>query len=225
MLVRFSDLRQRRARALSKRVMLFTVPMTIAILVAVLSYTWLLEPRVGDDFVGLPVAVVAALGVVNAVRTGEWGGAPRALIPCLRAAALFTIPVVAVLLAAGAALGTLRDRGDFLTKLGGLIVWGASQQWILQTVVLREAQRASSRATGAIVAALLFGALHLPNPLLTAVTLVGALGWCAIYDRYPNIIPLALSHALGTLALMYAFDDNTIGGLRVGYAYLMRDGG
>ena len=205
--------------------MLFLVPMTIAILVAVLSYTWLLEPRVGHDFVGLPVAVVAALGVVNAVRTGEWGIAPRALIPGLRAATLFTVPFAAVLLAAGAALGTLHDRGDFLTKFGGLIVWGAAQQWILQTVVLREAQRASSRATGAIVAALLFGALHLPNPLLTAVTLAGALGWCAIYDRYPSIIPLALSHALGTLALMYAFDDRTIGGLNVGYSYLMRDGG
>ena len=83
----------------------------------------------------------------------------------------------------------------------------------------------SSRTTGAIVAALLFGALHLPNPLLTIVTLVGALGWCAIYDRYPTIIPLALSHAVGTLALMYAFDDGIIGGLHVGYSYLMFNGG
>ena len=104
-------------------------------------------------------------------------------------------------------------------------LWGGSQQWILQTVILREAQRASSRTMGAIVAALLFGVLHLPNPLLTIVTLVGALGWCAIYDRYPNIIPLALSHAIGTLALMYAFDDRIIGGLHVGYSYLKLDGG
>ena len=205
--------------------MLVIVPMTIAILTAVLSYTWLLEPRVGHNFVGLPVAVVAAIGVLNALRTGEWGLAPRALIPGLRAATLFTIPLVAVFLAAGAALGTLHHRGNVWAAFAGLVLWGASQQWILQTVILREAQRASSRTTGTIVAALLFGALHLPNPLLTIVTLAGALGWCAIYDRHPNIIPLALSHAIGTLALMYAFDDRTIGGLHVGYSYLMLDGG
>ena len=205
--------------------MLVSVPLTIAILTTVLAYTWLLEPRVGHEFVGLPVSVVAAIGVVNALRTGEWGMAPRALIPGLRAAALFTIPLTVVLLAAGAALGTLHHRGNVWVEFAGLVLWGASQQWILQTVILREAQRASSRTTGAIVAALLFGALHLPNPLLTIVTLVGALGWCAIYDRYPSIIPLALSHAIGTLALMYAFDDGIIGGLHVGYSYLMFDGG
>jgi membrane protease YdiL (CAAX protease family) len=202
------------------------MPMTIAILTAVLSYTWLFEPRLGHDFVALPVAVVAVIGVWNAVRTGEWGLAPRALIPGLRAATLFTIPLVALFLAAGAALGTLHHRGgNVAAAFAGLVLWGASQQWILQTVILREAQRASSRTMGGIVAALLFGVLHLPNPLLTTVTLVGALGWCAIYDRHPNIIPLALSHAIGTLALMYAFDDEMIGGLRVGYSYLKLDGG
>ena len=199
--------------------------MTIAILAAVLSYTWLVEPRTGDDFVALPVGIVAAIGVLNAVRTGEWGVAPRALLPGLRAATLFTIPLATLFLAAGAALGTLHHRGNVAAAFAGLVLWGGSQQWILQTVILREAQRASSRTTGAIVAALLFGALHLPNPLLTLVTLVGALGWCAIYDRYPNILPLAISHAIGTLALMYAFDDRIIGGLHVGYSYLMLDSG
>ena len=220
MLIRFSDLRQRRGSGI-----LFIVPLTIAILTVVLSYTWLIEPRLGRDLVGIPVAVVAAIGVLNAFRTGEWGLAPRTLLRGLRAATLFTIPLGAIFLAAGAALGTLHHRGNVLAVFGGLFVWGAAQQWILQTVILREAQRASSRTTGAIVAALLFGALHLPNPLLTIVTLVGALGWCAIYDRYPNIIPLALSHAFGTLALIDAFDARLIGGLRVGYSYLRFDGG
>ncbi len=32
---------------------------------------WLIEPLVGHDFVALPVGVVAATGVVMAVRTGE----------------------------------------------------------------------------------------------------------------------------------------------------------
>jgi membrane protease YdiL (CAAX protease family) len=68
----------------------------------------------------------------------------------------------------------------------------------------------------------LFAAIHLPNPFLTSMTLIGALGWCAIYDRYPTIIPLALSHAIATLAILYAFDDGITARLRVGLAYLSR---
>jgi membrane protease YdiL (CAAX protease family) len=72
-----------------------------------------------------------------------------------------------------------------------------------------------------IVAATLFAALHLPNPFVAAVTFTGALGWCAIYDRYPNVVPLAFSHAAATLAILYAFDDRITGRLRIGYSYLM----
>ena len=47
-----------------------------------------------------------------------------------------------------------------------------------------------------------------------------ALAWCWIYDRHPNMLPLALSHALLTLAILYAFDEGMTGHLRVGAAYL-----
>jgi hypothetical protein len=44
--------------------------------------------------------------------------------------------------------------------------------------------------------------------------------WCRIYDRFPNILPLAASHALGTLAILYAFDGDSTGRLRIGLSYL-----
>jgi membrane protease YdiL (CAAX protease family) len=128
-----------------------------------------------------------------------------------------------LILASGAAAGTLHDRRDFLGSLAPLVVWGGAQQWVLQTVVLREAQRATSRRRGVVVAALLFGAVHLPNPFLVPVTAAGALVWCWLYDRHPNIVPLALSHGLGTLAVRYAFDERITGRLRIGAAYLRLD--
>jgi membrane protease YdiL (CAAX protease family) len=200
--------------------MLWVVPFTLGILLVILSYTWFFQPRLPGESVIIPIVIVIALGLWNAVRTREWGFSARALVPGIRAAAFFTIPLVLILLAAGAAAGTLHDRRDFLGNLGALVVWGGAQQWILQTVILREAQRTTSQRLGVPTAAVLFAAVHLPNPLLSTITLVGALGWCAIYDRYPNIIPLALSHALGTLALLYAFDDRITGGLRIGHAFL-----
>jgi membrane protease YdiL (CAAX protease family) len=199
------------------------VPFTVGILAVILSYTWFFQPRFPGEPVVIPIVIVLALGLCSAVRTREWGFTAPALLPGLRAAALFTIPLALILLATGAAAGTLHGRRNAPVSpgaLGALVVWGGAQQWILQTVILREAQRATSRRLGVPAAAVLFAIVHLPNPLLSTITLVGALGWCAIYDRHPNIIPLALSHACGTLALLYAFDDTITGGLRIGHAFL-----
>jgi len=100
------------------------------------------------------------------------------------------------------------------------VPWAAGQQFALQIVLLREAQAATSRGKGIALAAAVFGALHLPNPFLAPVTLVAAAVWCWIYDRHPNLVPLALSHALCTLAIIYCLDPTLTGHLRIGYAYL-----
>lgn len=197
------------------------MPFTIAILTTILVYAWILEPN------GVPVAVPAAIIVLltlwSCVRSGSWGLSPAAFLPALRAAMLFTAPAVAVVLGVGAALGTLHDRGQLLQDLVVLIAWGGAQQWVLQTVVLHEARRLNTRDRGILLAALLFALVHLPNPLLTLTTFIGAVAWCAIFARHPNIVPLAISHAVGTLAILYAFDDATTGHLRIGRAYLMLD--
>jgi len=201
--------------------MLGIMRFTSAILAVVLSYIWFAESRVPSSYVAIPASVLMLLAAWHAMRTREWGLTLAAMRPGLGAAVAVTLPAIAVLLAVGAALGTLHDRRDFVGTLMRLVAWGGAQQWVLQTVVLREAQATTSRRAGLLVAPLLFAAVHLPNPFLAAMTLVGALGWCAIYDRYPNVVPLALSHAILTLAILYAFDDALTGRLRVGYGYLL----
>jgi membrane protease YdiL (CAAX protease family) len=195
---------------------------TFAILAVVLSYTWFFQPRWPSSFVAVPVAVVLILGAWKAALTGETGVKPAAFIPAFRAASIFTIVIALILAAAGVIRGTWHDRPNLLENFFALIVWGGGQQWILQTVFLRDAQRATSPRAGILVAAALFASLHLPNPWLTMLTFAGAIGWCAIYDRHPNVIPLALSHAVATLIILYAFDDAIMGRLRVGVAYLVR---
>jgi membrane protease YdiL (CAAX protease family) len=80
----------------------------------------------------------------------------------------------------------------------------------------------TSKRRGIWIAALMFAALHLPNPFLTLMTFVASVAWCWIYDRHPNLLPLALSHAVLTLVVFYAFDDAITGRLRVGVSYLSR---
>lgn len=196
---------------------------TVAILGAVLAYVWLIEGHAPRSYVYVPGTLVVGLTVWHNLRHGDWGFSWRALVPGLGLSLGITLLLSLLILGIGAAMGTLHDRRDFLGHLAALFVWGAAQQGVLQTVVLREAQRATSRKPGIVIAALLFGAIHLPNPFLAPVTAGGALVWGWLYDRHPNILPLALSHALGTLAILYAFDESITGRLRIGASYLRLD--
>src|SRR5262245_23236902 len=166
--------------------------------------------------------IVLALAVWRARTADEWGLASSQFLPALHRAAIFTAAAAAVLGAAGWLRGAWHARALTLTDLAILALWALGQQFALQITLLREAQAATSRTAGIVVAAVLFAALHLPNPLLTTVTLVAALAWCRIYDRHPNLIPLALSHALLTVIVLIALDDSVTGRLRVGIAYLAR---
>jgi hypothetical protein len=194
------------------------MPFTVAILVTILGYTWFLEPH--GVRVGVAAVIVVTITVLNGLRSGVWGLSPKALLPATRAAAFFTLAGVLVVLGIGRALGTLHHQGASLRELAVLIPWGTAQQWVLQTVVLREARRVTSRNKSIIVASALFAVVHAPNPLLMIMTFAGAFGWCAIYARHPNILPLGVSHAIATIALLYSFDANLTGHLRIGDAYL-----
>ena len=193
---------------------------TLPIVAIIFLYTWVLAPRTPRSVSPLVTFLVLALSIWRAVRTGEWGLRRSALWPALRGAAAFTLPTVLVLCVVGSTLGAVPRRANPWGDLAFLLPWAAGQQFALQTVLLREAQAATSRRQGILLAAAVFGALHLPNPFLAPVTLVAALAWCWIYDRHPNLLPLALSHAFCTLAILYCFDPKITGRLRVGYSYL-----
>ena len=195
---------------------------TLPIVAIIFLYTWVLAPRTPRSVGHLVTLMVLGLSIWRAVRTGEWGLRRSAFLPALGRAAAFTLPAVLVLCTLGSMLGAGRRRANPWGDLAFLVVWAAGQQFALQTVLLREAQAATSPRKGILLAAAVFGALHLPNPFLAPVTLVAALAWCWIYDRHPNLLPLALSHAFCTLAILYCFDPKITGGLRIGYAYLQR---
>ena len=193
------------------------MPFTLAILGTILLYTWVLEPR-GVPVV-LPAAVVVVLTAWSALRSSTSGLSMKELVPASRATLFFTVPAVLVVLAVGFALGTLHDPGGLLEKFAALVPWGGAQQWVLQTVVLREARRRTSPPQSVVLAAFLFALVHMPNPVLMLMTFIGGLGWCAIFLRHPNLVPLAFSHAVATLALLSAFSDELTGRLRIGVAF------
>jgi membrane protease YdiL (CAAX protease family) len=200
---------------------------TASVVALALVQMWLFTPLFG------PVRWIAALTVVAMValsawsnwrETGSWGLASGPLRPGLRWALLLTLPAVAGLLLLGRELGTLQVSDHLALRFVLLLGWALTQQFILQTVVLRETTARLGRRAGLWLTAALFAVLHLPNPVLTPVTFVAALGWCWVYDRYPNLIPVALSHACASLSLLIALGPHITGGMHVGYGYFLAHG-
>lgn len=197
------------------------MPYTLAIAAVILGYMWVADPlvRVDGPWLALPVVAVIGLCVMHNRKTKDWGFSGRAFFPALAWAIALTIPLGAALWFYGHERGGAPVREAPLLDFLYVIVWGGSQQFVLQTVILRESQSVTRR--GAIlVAAAIFAAFHLPNPFLMIVTFIGGLAWCAIYARHPNIAPLAISHAVATVIIQLSFNPSITGGLRTGWRYL-----
>ena len=139
---------------------------TLAILTLVLSFTWIIDPRAPGWVTPVPVAIVLALAIWRASRTGDWGVKPAAFVPALWQSAVVTTVAALAIYLAGSQLATWRADRAAWTSLLLLIPWGLGQQFALHTVFLRESQSALGRSAGIVVAPALFAALHLPNPFL-----------------------------------------------------------
>lgn len=200
---------------------------TSAIVLIVLAQIWLVAPLLNPGFWGrsIPILLVVLLAAARQVAVGgRWGLDRKAFLPASRRALIVTLPVVVL-----ACLFVTFSRSkpffpserDLAMTFGFLFVWALGQQFALQTVIFEESLKTvKNTRIAALIAAGIFAVLHLPNPFLTVTTGVGGVIWCSIYGRSPNVLPLAASHSICSMALMAAFSREVTGGMRVGYSYL-----
>lgn len=194
------------------------------LLVFVQSYMWLWPGAFPGA--GLTVGAVIILMALRSLRArGETlhdvGVRTNNLRPAIADAAFSTLPFCALLLAAGH--GYDRVRPDWLVVLSRfpwLIVWGFLQQFVLQAFVHRRLRDVFPPRAAAIAAAIYFALCHLPNPRLMIATFAGGWVWSICYRRHPNLLVLAVAHALGSACLSIAFGPELMRGMRVGLGYL-----
>jgi membrane protease YdiL (CAAX protease family) len=100
-------------------------------------------------------------------------------------------------------------------------VWAFVQEFILQSFFFIRLETVLGSRWAVLAAALLFSFAHLPNLLLTAVTLPMALLFCQLFRVYRSIWPLGLVHAALGLTMAGSFSDATLHHMRVGIGYLL----
>jgi hypothetical protein len=109
----------------------------------------------------------------------------------------------------------------FIRHYALYVVWAAVQQIIVQWFFLSRSLRLLGDATSAVVVtAGLFAVAHLPNPILTVITLVFGVASCFFFLHYRNLVPLALSHAILGICVGITIPGSVDHNMRVGISYL-----
>ena len=95
------------------------------------------------------------------------------------------------------------------------------QQFILQSYFLiRLLRLLPGKVAPVLVAAGIFSLAHLPNPILTPVTLVWGLIACVLFLRYRNIYALGVAHGILGLCVAVTVPNSLHHHMRVGRGYL-----
>jgi hypothetical protein len=201
------------------------------VVLCVLIAEWVFPPLLGRHrwTFSLPIVVILAFGFLSHRALGEKAAEiGLRLDNFLYAARLLAPPMVVfigVLVLVGYGSGSLgmpRTSAGWprLQAFLWLLWWGFLQQYALQAIINRQAQVIWGRGGGSLfTAALIFAALHLPNPLLVLATFVGGCVWASVYQRAPNLLALALSHCVMSMTLIWTLPPAVLHGMRVGAGY------
>jgi hypothetical protein len=118
-------------------------------------------------------------------------------------------------------LHRLHGPTPLLSHVWGYLVWAVMQQFLLQSYFLWRLLRIMrSRRAAVLAAASLFAIAHIPNPVLTPVTLVWGVLACMLFLRYRNIYTLGIAHGILGLALAVTVPNSIHHHMRVGLGYL-----
>jgi len=140
----------------------------------------------------------------------------------------FSASIVAIVVA-GIALGALHRMPDHLInerRVVGYFAFCVLQQVTMNSYVMNRLLAAlGNEHASRFVAAVIFAAVHWPNPVLVPITFIGGYGMCFLFASQRNILPLILGQAILGGLIWWAFPPAWHHGMRVGpgfYSYAQR---
>jgi hypothetical protein len=105
-------------------------------------------------------------------------------------------------------------------SLLGYGIWCAFQQYLAQSFFhnrLMEVVR--NRHLSSLLVGIMFGSVHIPNPILMVATTVAGFVFAEVFARHRNIWPIALAQAVGGLLVAAVSPASLIHNMRVGPGY------
>ena len=133
-----------------------------------------------------------------------------------------SLTAAGVAIGAGFLLKSIDPPRNAAVELAYYFAWALAQQFALQSVILRRIEDTGLRGSAPLAAAALFSLVHAPNPGLMILTFFGGLLWCSTFRRNPNLVAVALGHAILAVVIASTLPASVIGGYRIGPAYLAR---
>jgi hypothetical protein len=117
-------------------------------------------------------------------------------------------------------LHRLHGPRPLLSHLWGYLLWAVMQQFLLQIYfLLRLLRLLPGKVAPLIAAAGLFSLAHLPNPVLTPITLLWGIAACVLFLRYRNIYALGIAHGILGLCVAVIVPESIQHHMRVGIGY------
>jgi len=171
----------------------------------------------------IAAAAVLAITAISFEGLTAMGLRGRNFFPSLWVAGA-ALAAAGVALAVAARLHTLHLPASplrFIATYWAYALWAMVQQFLLQCFFLARLRRiVAGEFKPAAAAAGIFAAAHLPNPILTPITLLWGMGACMVFLRYRNLYPLGIAHAILGISIALTVPGNLDHNMRVGLSYI-----